>query len=307
MMIQHRPSRRAFTLLELLVVITILLVLIGLFIGAGVAITGNQKKSQTRGVLEALNRALDEYMIANANNIPPFVREAYACVPGGDGPYGSRVDGSHIVPDSTYMMDTDSMPQRPDASVFIRQARGIGAVDSILSQLPSQFLIVTAIPEDLVSAGANCPIGNLTNSAPSVVDAWAVDDWQGLQGDSGGVNADTAWPILEQSLIYYVHPNNRRDRSAASSLEEYADAQELYGSCVNGRPYFFSAGPDGFYGHPREIPEIVARFNLTQRQGENDDDYWNRALREARNDNLYSAPIDIDFRVNVDVIQALMP
>lgn len=292
--------RRAFTLLELLVVLGILLLLIGLFIGVGVNVTRNQKASQTRGVLEALNRALDEYMIANSDNIPPFVREAYACVPGHDGPFGRDEDGGLIVSPAIFINNVDIMPQRPDAAVFIRQARGIGDVDSILGQVPERFLIVTSIPESAVLAP--CPVGNVTSAAPSVVDAWAVTDWMGLQGGTGAASVQAAWPILEQSLIYYVHPNNRRNRGTGGPGPEFPDAQELYGSCVNGRPYFVSAGVDGFYGHPMELREIETYYSMTRRQGENDDDYFNRVLRQARLDNLYSTPVDIEFRVDIDVI-----
>src|SRR5690606_36743971 len=116
-----------------------------------------------------------------------------------------------------------------------------------------------------------------------------------------------AWPIREQSLIYYVHPNNRRSRADAS-LDEYPDAQELYGACVNGRPYFFSAGPDGFYGHPDELASIINYYGMQPHSGgESDEEFWNRALLEARKDNLYSMPVDINFMINESVFQYFCP
>lgn len=298
-------SRRAFTLLELLVVLGILLLLIGLFIGVGVNVTRNQKVSQTRGVLEALNRALDEYMIANSGNIPRFRRDDYLCVPGHDGPFGRAPNGQLLVSPNQYLNDSEIMPQRPDASVFVRQASGIGDVDAALGQLPERFLVVTSVPSGAVVGPCNEQIA--TSAAPSVVDAWGDPNWRGLDGALDAESVQAAWPILEQSLIYYVHPDNRRNRTPGSGTSpDFPDAQELYGSVVNSRPYFFSAGPDGFYGHPSELRLIETAYSMAQRDGEDDESYFNRVLRQARLDNLYSTPVDIEFRVSMDVIQAFL-
>ncbi len=293
-----RTTRRALTLLELLVVISILLLLLGLFIGVGVNVTRNQKASQTRGVLEALNRALDEYMIANSNNLPRFDATLYAGVPGYDGPNADPAGPNAYL--ASHASSEPQMPQRPDASVFIRQARGIGDVDSILNQIPERFLILTTAPPSAAPAAPLVLRQNMLNTAPSVIDAWSDPEWRDMRGDTTMAGMMVAWPIREQSLIYYVHPNNRRDRTG--SPNEFPDAQELYGACVNGRPYFLSAGPDGFYGHPSEISEIETHYDMTARDGESPVDYFNRVLRQARLDNLYSAPVDIDFRVSIDVI-----
>lgn len=289
---------RGFTLLELLVVIGIIAILIGLVVGAGVAITRNAKANATRGVLTALDRALDEFIVNNGGNIPTFDRADYAGVPGFDGPNG--VDA-----DTGYLNDADDpMPQRPDASVFIRQARGVGDVDAILAGIPERFLVTTALPRNVSVPSAL--EANMYDTAPSVLDAWANDGWTGyLANRPSGVDpVKAAWPIREQSLVYYVHPNNRRDRSR-SSLDAKPDAQELYGSTLNGRPYFFSAGPDGFYGHPEEGPDIVARFGLSKTQGESDADFRQRALLRAREDNIYSYAVDINFRMKDEVIDKL--
>lgn len=299
-MTRRRPSnnqrRRAFTLLELLVVISIIAILIGLLIGAGVAVTRNGKRNATKGALEALNRALDEYIIANGNNIPPFNALDYACTPGGDGPNGDTNTSAYV--------SNGYMPQRPDASVFIRQARGIGDVDAILGAIPDRFLIVTAAPRTATPI-PECQ-GNEFDTAPSVVDAWSDSDWPGIVGDpTDSAVIERAWPIRKQSLIYYVHPNNRRDRSDPA-LDQFPDAQELYGSTVNARPYFFSAGPDGFYGHPDEIPQIAAFYGIDI-TGANPNDAKNLALKKAREDNLYSAPVNIDFRVADGVLNATWP
>ena len=105
---------------------------------------------------------------------------------------------------------------RPDASVFLLQAQGFGEVDAIVTGIPEEFLVTTDLDRD---------------TTPSVLDAWAVEGW----GDP--------WPVASQQLVYFVHPKNRL-------------AQDLYGQCVNGRPYFMSAGPDLLYGLRDEFPNL---------------------------------------------------
>lgn len=292
-------SRRGFTLLELLVVISIIVILVSLLVGAGLAVTRNSRANATKGVLESLNRALDEFIVENNNNIPPFDRESYAAVPGWDGPNGGD-------PDTDYLNESDNpMPQRPDASVFVRQARGVGEVDAILAGVPERFVIPTAVPRSVTVGGGSIIEANMYDTAPSFVDAWASTDWPGI-ADLGSGGFEDAWPIRDQTLIYYIHPNNRRDRSPSGN-PEFPDAQELYGSIVNGRPYFLSAGPDRFYGHPEEGPDIQSFYGMSQVPGESEEEFKNRVLRKAREDNIYSAPVNIDFVIDPDVIQEFWP
>ncbi len=103
---------------------------------------------------------------------------------------------------------------RPDCAVFFKQAKGVGKVDDILKDIPARFLKPT------VTGGDPDP-------TPSVVDAWARKDW----GDP--------FSAEQQTLVYYIHPGNKL-------------AQDLYGRCINGRPYFLSAGPDNLYGTTRD-------------------------------------------------------
>ena len=104
--------------------------------------------------------------------------------------------------------------RRPDTAVFLKQAKGVGVVDDIVKSIPARFLVPTITPGD-------------PDPTPSVVDAWAKKDW-----------ADP-FPVAGQTLVYYVHPDNKL-------------ANQLYGRCINKRPYFLSAGPDNFYGTTRD-------------------------------------------------------
>ncbi len=292
----HRSHHSAFTLLELLVVISIIALLISLLIGAGVAITRNAKLNQTKGVLTALDRALEEFMMANNGNIPLFDRRDFAGVPGRDGPNGK--DSPTATPDpAAYLTNPRSpMPQRPDASVFVRRARGVGDVDAIIGGIPERFLVVTVMSQSTVITSDPILEANERDTSPSFLDAWANDQWPSLIQ----VGDDDAWPIQKQSLIYYVHPGNRRNRTD-TSLDVFPDAQELYGETVNGRPYFMSAGPDGFYGHPSKLREIANFYDMKAITFEEK----NRVLLQARKDNLYSTPVNINFKIREGVINEL--
>lgn len=130
-------------------------------------------------------------------------------------------------PDNQLITGYDSLDHsaRPDAAVFIQQATGRGEADAIIGGIPDRFLqsTVGGPTDDIRSQW----------TAPSVLDAWANESWP--DGEDG-----SPWPVKAQQIIYFVHPQNTL-------------AQDLYGRCVNGRPYFMSAGPDRKYGLTAEI------------------------------------------------------
>ncbi len=218
--------RGGFTLLEMLAVVAIILVLVGLIGGVGIRVLRGQKVSQTQNLLLTLDRALDEYITANRGAIPRYIvgdasTNQYQEVPG----------KNNDVSDSKFFGDyagEKKNPKRPDAAVFIRQALGAGEASAIIQGIPAQFLFVTRGGE-----GGRETTGN-QDLTPSVIDSWGSRDWP--TDDNGNL-----WDITRQQVIYFVHPDNRL-------------AQDLYGQCLNRRPYFFSAGPDLKYGLASEMP-----------------------------------------------------
>lgn len=214
------PSRRGFTLLELLTVVGIIVILVGLVGGVGIAVIGKQRVSQTQNVLASLDRALEEY-ITVVGAIPPYITTEYFLVP------GESNDDADPAFFRNYL-NVQKNPVRPDAAVFLKQAIGVGDVQSIIAGLPAQFLVVTR-----GGRGGNLNSGD-QDVTPSIIDSWANKNWP---ADSD----NNLWDITQQQVIYYVHPDNRL-------------AQDLFGQCVNRRPYFFSAGPDLKYGFKSEGP-----------------------------------------------------
>lgn len=129
----------------------------------------------------------------------------------------------------------EMFPARPDAAVFLAQIKGVGECDAIISGIPSQFLRNTPNP------GAPTPDPNGGADAPSIIDSWGKPEWA------------APWNVAEQQLVYYVHPNNIL-------------AQDLFGKCVNRRPYFMSAGADLKYGFTSEAAMPFADETLTHLQ-----------------------------------------
>lgn len=228
-------SPRGFTLLELLVVISIIVALAALATGAGVLVVKRNKSRVTENLLSTLDRALEEYIAVNSV-IPKYVPEAHEGVPGPDNELEQYRQREHM--------------RRPDAAVFLRQAVGIGQVDSILGAIPERFLFATPLTTGN-GGGAIEP----DDTTPSIIDGW------GTPGVWPPIRVYSPYSISMQQVIYYVHPDNEL-------------AQDLYGRCVNRRPYFMSAGPDEKYGLSDEFMG---------------DEVGRRALAEqALADNLYS-------------------
>ncbi len=206
-----------FTILELLVAISIIAVLAGLSVTAGSAVLRRQRVTLTENLLRTLDRALEEY-VTEHGAIPKYI------VLDGEAVQYDEVPGSDN--------DLESDPyngikhsRRPDAAVFIKQANAVQGGKGIINDLPEQFLVITSTDDD-------------PDITPSIVDPW---------GDASSWPVSSAgeqYPVARQQLIYYVHPDNDL-------------AQALYGRCVNRRPYFFSAGPDQHYGLTAEFGSSV--------------------------------------------------
>ena len=252
-----KTDRRAFTLLELLVVIVIIAVLVGLVAGAGVAVLGNRKVKLTEDILSTLDRALTDYMISNGGNAPNYMAEQYFNTPGTGYHPNSAATNTSSNSDAWTTLDGVMYPRHPDAAVFLRSAQGFGAVDAILEGLGDRWLIATPQPAIVPTPPPGSLELNSDDGTPSVLDAWADPrDWI------------DPWPVLGITTIYYVHPDNEL-------------AQRLYGRCVGGRPYFFSAGPDGLYG-------TTTQFSPDGVQGGGSDPDAPARAENALGDNVYS-------------------
>ncbi len=270
--IHSRSSTRAsrgFTLLELLIVVAVIALLIGLIVSVGAAVISGRSTTVTQNILFSLDRALDEYR----NEVGAFPRYS-------TGDYDETPGKSYSETDFVQYRGSRH-PERPDASVFVRQSQGVGVVDSIISGLPAQFLMTTenvysTAPGEVPSGGRVTvePEDNDEDLSPSIIDSWGIprEEWITIPSSNS-----EPWPIARQQLIYYVHPDNPL-------------AQDLFGQCVNRRPYFVSAGPDRAYGFRNETDP--------QEAGESIDEYRER-VHSLLDDNIYSYGVG-DFNQSED-------
>ena len=239
-------NRRAgFSLIEMLVVVGLIVVLLAIVLAVGPGLLKSQRIAQTKGVLGALDRALDEFRLANGA-FPKIKPGAYADVPGPD--WALPKDGLNNVNAGeaafrAYPAGGTKYARRPDAAVFIAAAMGTGEVSNIIRNIPAQF------QRNTVSAASQ-------DGTPSMIDPWSSTQW------------DIPWVALKSTYILYV--------DAANPL-----AQELYGRCVNGRPYFVSSGPDGKFGIEDEFYDWSANASTGSRT----------EVEAALTDNITSYPV----------------
>ena len=257
-----RPTRGAFTVLELVIVLGVVAILMGLILGVGPRVVENQRKQATTTLLLALDRILDEYMQENNGLAPRYNPFDYEFIPGRR---FAEPTSPEQIPEQYPPSSSSEHVRHPDAAVFLRQTSLTLGADAITRAIPERYIVRTSIFQD--AEGEEIGLGALT-----ILDAWGEVErgWSARGADfstpTGQPPDDRAWPVYGATFIHYVHPENEL-------------AQELYGRCVNNRPYFFSAGPDRRYG-------VTNQFNRAN-PGVRNSQFTDNALR-ALEDNIYS-------------------
>ncbi len=252
------PARRAFTLLELLVVVGIIALLAAVSLSIGPRVMDGQRAGATRNVIQALDRVLDEYIEANGG-IPPYDPDDYAGVPG---PYLTELADSEETGPEDFGNPARPHVRFPVAGVFLHQARGVPDAQPIISGIPERF-VVSARRQPADNPEPDEP------RIPIILDAWGANtDWEPVNASGA---PDPFLPLLRNTPILFVHPQNIL-------------AQQLYGRCANNRPYFMSAGADRLFG---ATAQVYPRRGTSTELGVTDSVLRERALG-ALDDNIYS-------------------
>ncbi|MBL1217278.1 MAG: hypothetical protein D8M59_07245 [Planctomycetes bacterium] len=203
-------SLRAFTMIEMLVVIGLVVVLGSLTLVIGSAIISQGKARNTEAILANLDAALTEYEAETGSN-PMWTGK------------GSDVSNKRRMyqPASGYSRGGTI---RPEVAVFLADAKGIEGVDNIIRAIPPDRLMQRVdLYEQLRLDGVESIAGMVpaTDTRLTVCDAWGME-------------------------ILYVHPRNTEQNPDISVGD---GAAEVYGATVNNRPYFMSAGADLLYAN----------------------------------------------------------
>jgi prepilin-type N-terminal cleavage/methylation domain-containing protein len=227
--ILHTSRRAAFTLIELLIVIGVIVLLASITLAVGPRLLDSRKESATEQIITGLDGMLETYIHPDISEAymalweeipPPVTQPETSDIERTRAQYGNAdsypPSNENDRPWDTYFEDPNSgdrYPLRPSSSMFFYQARGISEIDNALGQMP---------PSRLAQVFGEDVDGNPFDLT-AVMDAWG--------------NASRPY----ERHILYVHPANQR-------------AQQLYGYCQNNRPYFLSAGADGVYGSIQDLP-----------------------------------------------------
>lgn len=271
----RRPARPAFTLVEMLVVVGIVVILVTITLGVGRSVVEGGRKRATEGVLRALDQTLDIY-IEQKGEIPPALVPVPPSRLVGGGPiqgqtmYYPMIDGVVQTANGAPLMAHDSV------GVYMIAAEQVPEIQSLITGIDQRFVQHRLSGAEIVrSGGGNTPDASSTRTEiemTSFIDAWGnpiriVHPRFDGTFSSGQFGTLGIMPTDDGSDGYFTRdelPMNRfmpirRIRRLAPTREQWAQYsqatidQEFVGRagdadggvCPSPRPYFYSAGPDG--------------------------------------------------------------
>jgi len=253
--IRTSSDRRAFTLVELLVAIGIIVILVALTVGVGTAVANSGRERATEGALQTLDQVLDAYIQAKGGNPPAFVRVDESAIPTSSLVSAGK-DGFFPLFDG-YSEDDERAVNT--VGLFLIAARSVPTTEDIIAGLDPKFV-------RRFQPGATADA--LQPEATTIFDAWGNPfrmvhprfDGEILASSRTTGDPGNAIDIAASSSTYLQGIENRWSGDGQLGLENLrrnalndADRQQdstLVGDsdggiCPSPRPYFYSAGPDG--------------------------------------------------------------
>ncbi|TVQ64022.1 MAG: prepilin-type N-terminal cleavage/methylation domain-containing protein [Phycisphaerales bacterium] len=281
-----------FTLVELLVVITLIVVLVGLTIVAGSRLLEGGRERLTGDAIKALDSALSTYTSENGALPPPFVRDPRAGDPNITGNFD---DLAWPLADARDMSGVGEGVMLNSVGLFMHHARQTPAVESILAGLPGELIQLYSPSPDPTGGRDQQP------RISTVVDAWGNPirfvhpAWHGLYYD-GTVSPDadnnstrpvdvrgSGSPV--QTVRFSVGGGDvtigaaprgteiagnlalrRNNRLQDPTTQDVSAIDSDGGLVTGGRPYFYSAGPSG---NPGDVEDNVYTTRPTIAQLQN--------------------------------------
>lgn len=229
--------RRAFTLIELVVVISVIVLLVGLTLAAGVAVIHQSERRQTQGTLDLLDAAVSEWELTADRRLTW-------------GRNGQPTPAAHY--------DV----QETTAEIFIisemldTMAR-VESVKQILSRMDPQFVVKYQLglyPTWLVSAAEMQELDARFIGSLTILDAWGTPIYATHPGAVYDSQIDTTYPAM--------YPTTTPGNPDADGTERTYN-ESRYGVASSRRIRFVSAGPDGQFGHLSYNPGSP-EFELTR-------------------------------------------
>ena len=256
-------NRRGFTLMELLIVISIIGLLIAITFAVGSKVVDGGKRTATEQTIRVLDTALAAYKAAK-DDLPPV-----QCVwtPSGGG--AAKVWPMSDVRDmASTAGDRGGLPINPagkqminSVGWFLYEALKIPEAKAAIDQLPTKLVSTF----DIDGQGADNQPELVT-----VFDAWgnplrfvhpALDGIMPSAGETGDIDllARLGPPPKGTYGTATVRRNSTESLNAAAA-ETFADGDGA--SCLGASGYFYSAGPDGKVGQKRDAAgKLIEDFN----------------------------------------------
>lgn len=223
--------RRAFTLMELLIVVAVIAILVGLALAVGARVAGSGREDKTRYTIKALDQSLDAYIAATNGIPPPALRDPRA--PG-------SVDPMPLLPAAdAYTPSGGTGGIINSVGLYEAQCRAYPDVAAVFKSMDTRFLREVDQDNNGTNAGDPFPV------LRTMFDAWdrpmryVHPQLDGLLRATGGGPVQTLDVLGAPAFgSAYLVAELRRNNTTA---ENDSDG----GICRAGRPYFYSAGADG--------------------------------------------------------------
>jgi prepilin-type N-terminal cleavage/methylation domain-containing protein len=250
-------SSRGFTLIELLIVIGIIGLLVSLTLVVGGQVMSGGKQRLTLDTLKILDNAMDAYVHSTEGNPAPYVAGMDPLV----SPAQPNVlfiaadarDMEHSVTASSGGVTVDGNQMINSVGVFMYQASKVPDAKGILDKLPSR--VVRTFDADGIGPQ---PL------MPTVFDGWdrpiryVHPAFQGvITGDASAATVQPGQPRPTAQVLgaaaagqaysaASVRRNHTQTVARPRNAQDWPDSDG--GTCIGGRPYFYSSGPDGLVG-----------------------------------------------------------
>ncbi len=280
----RRAARPAFTLVELLVVIGIIIVLLSLVVGISVRAVENAKQADTRAMFSILDMAVDQFKEetrGTLGRVQPFVKRCGGYPPDELQFFADPTSGGGI---------PGSSPPRALVNDHYIEIATIGGLDRLL---PTST-VAMALAIRLYSEEAAVTLERVDPRFRKVVNTgqyyWERDGDTGFTPESeASIDAGDTSVDTDEAFDYYVDAWGApieyfSAREPMSDEDEYSRAAlstRLTG-LANGRPVFVSYGPNG--------PDQRSG-TLSGAQNMFDDWAADAAINDPLNqDNVYSVP-----------------
>jgi prepilin-type N-terminal cleavage/methylation domain-containing protein len=228
---------KAFTLIEVLVVIVIIGLLASLALVVGGKVTAGGQERLTSDTIRALDATVGGYLADRTGKFPSYFEDTQANpkkFPIIDGWGGSATA-------------TTGRSADPTIALFVQIASDVSSVDSTIKGIDPKLIKRGDITRTFDNAAARNDQGNI--SGVFINDAWGrplrfvVPAFHGGHGRfiNASGNVDSARPTLPVRLEGTTTAQYSRSYRAAQNIP--GDADE--GLCPGNHPYFYSAGEDG--------------------------------------------------------------